>query len=76
MTQLLPGHNLTFERKPQLSPKKLSAKILIIGRGGTGLVTAWVLLDRGYHVVVMSKEWASFGKHQRLTSQVAGHSGN
>ena len=38
----------------------------------TGLVTAWVLLDKGYHVTVVAKEWASWGKQQRLTSQIAG----
>lgn len=38
----------------------------------TGLVTAWVLLDKGYHVTVVAKEWASYGKEQRMTSQIAG----
>ncbi|KAH8671411.1 hypothetical protein BX600DRAFT_480499 [Xylariales sp. PMI_506] len=35
-------------------------------------VTSWVLLDRGYHVTILSKEWATWGKDQRLTSQIAG----
>lgn len=30
----------------------------------------WVLLDRGYHVTVLSKDWANSEK--RLTSQIAG----
>ena len=43
-----------------------------MGGGVTGLLTAWVLLDRGYHVTIVSKEWASFTDQQRLTSQIAG----
>jgi len=49
-----------------------SPSILIVGGGVTGLVTAWVLLDRGYNVTIVAKEWASYGKEQRLTSQIAG----
>ncbi|KAG9511513.1 hypothetical protein KCV07_g10123, partial [Aureobasidium melanogenum] len=30
------------------------------------------MLDRGYRVTIISKEWASFGRQQRLTSQIAG----
>ena len=46
--------------------------MLVIGGGVTGLVTAWVLLDRGYHVTIAAKEWASFTTEKRLTSQIAG----
>lgn len=53
-------------------PTDSSPHILIVGGGVTGLVTAWVLLDQGYHVTIVSKEWASYGKSQRLTSQIAG----
>jgi D-amino-acid oxidase len=49
-----------------------SPSILIVGGGVTGLVTAWVLLDRGYNVTIVAKEWASYGKEQRLISQIAG----
>ncbi|EAS29795.3 uncharacterized protein CIMG_08541 [Coccidioides immitis RS] len=49
-----------------------SPHILIIGGGVTGLTTAWLLLDRGYRVTIVSKEWATFGSEQRLTSQIAG----
>lgn len=57
---------------PLRTPAAHSSTILIIGGGVTGLVTAWVLLDRGYHVTVLAEEWASYGKEQRLTSQIAG----
>ncbi|TFK94499.1 FAD dependent oxidoreductase [Polyporus arcularius HHB13444] len=49
-----------------------SPRVLIVGGGVIGLVTAWTLLDKGYHVTIVAKEWASFGKEQRLTSQIAG----
>ena len=38
----------------------------------TSLVTAWVMLDRGFRVTILAKEWASWGEKQRLTSQIAG----
>ncbi|PVH75667.1 nucleotide-binding domain-containing protein [Cadophora sp. DSE1049] len=66
------GHNLTVDSKPHLSSTPSSARVLVIGDGVTGLITAWVLLDRGHHVTIVSKEWASYGKDQRLTSQIAG----
>ncbi|CAI7637888.1 unnamed protein product [Penicillium bialowiezense] len=49
-----------------------SPRILVIGGGVTGLITSWALLDKGYHVTILSKEWASYGREQRLTSQIAG----
>ncbi|KAH7107204.1 nucleotide-binding domain-containing protein [Auriculariales sp. MPI-PUGE-AT-0066] len=49
-----------------------SPRVLIVGGGVTGLITAWTLLDKGYHVTILAKEWASYGKTQRLTSQIAG----
>lgn len=59
-------------------PKRLvqtttcSPHILVVGAGVTGLVTAWVLLDKGYRVTILSKEWANFSKNERLTAQIAG----
>ena len=49
-----------------------SPRALIVGGGVIGLITAWTLLDKGYHVTILAKEWATFGKTQRLTSQIAG----
>ena len=49
-----------------------SPRILVIGGGVTGLITSWALLDKGYHVTILSKDWASYGREQRLTSQIAG----
>lgn len=54
------------------SPKKAqnrSKHVLVIGGGVGGLMTAWILLDKGYRVTVVSKEWASLAKP--LTSQIA-----
>ncbi|KAL4920682.1 FAD dependent oxidoreductase [Aspergillus aurantiobrunneus] len=53
-------------------PSPNAAHILIIGGGVTGLTTAWVLLDKGYRVTIISEEWASYSNNQRLTSQIAG----
>jgi len=69
---LLFWRDLTPFPTPLRTPIASSPRILIIGGGVTGLVTAWVLLDKGYHVTVLAKEWATYGKAQRMTSQIAG----
>ncbi|MCJ1460126.1 hypothetical protein MMC28_010505 [Mycoblastus sanguinarius] len=69
---LVLGDNLSLDPLPQQSPTATSPTVLIIGGGVTGLINAWVLLDRGYHVKVVAKRWASFTDEQRLTSQIAG----
>ncbi|KAI4271423.1 MAG: hypothetical protein LQ337_006017 [Flavoplaca oasis] len=69
---LILGENFSLEPFPQQFPDDKSSTVLIVGGGVTGLINAWVLLDRGYHVTVVSKEWASFTEQQRLTSQIAG----
>lgn len=51
-------------------PTSRSPHVLVIGGGVTGLISSWVLLDRGYHVTILSEAWAS--DEQRLTSQIAG----
>ncbi|KZT65247.1 nucleotide-binding domain-containing protein [Daedalea quercina L-15889] len=47
-----------------------ASRILVIGGGVTGLTTAWVLLDAGYNVTVISERWAN--PQDRITSQIAG----
>ncbi|KAI1452277.1 FAD dependent oxidoreductase [Annulohypoxylon moriforme] len=56
--------------QPLRRPTSKSPHVLIIGGGVTGLISAWVLLDRGYRVTVVSSAWVS--DEQRLTSQIAG----
>ncbi|THV02737.1 FAD dependent oxidoreductase [Dendrothele bispora CBS 962.96] len=58
--------------EPLTLPSEYSPHVLTTGGGVIGLVTAWVLLDKGYRVTIVAKEWASFGKAQRLTSQISG----
>ncbi|OJJ04273.1 hypothetical protein ASPVEDRAFT_85675 [Aspergillus versicolor CBS 583.65] len=72
MTPLKLWKDLSPEGVPLNSPAPNAAHILIIGSGVIGLTTAWVLLDKGYKVTIVSKEWASWGDKQRLTSQIAG----
>lgn len=64
--------DLTPFPAPLHTPVAASPHILIVGGGVTGLVTAWTLLDKGFHVTVLAREWASYGTSQRLTSQIAG----
>lgn len=66
------GSNFSLHPSPQKSPTESSPSILVVGGGVTGLTTAWVLLDRGYHVTIVAREWASYTDAQRLTSQIAG----
>ncbi|KAJ7032245.1 nucleotide-binding domain-containing protein [Mycena alexandri] len=56
--------------RPLRAPTTASPHVLIIGGGVTGLTTAWVLLDRGYRVTVVSSRWVN--AENRLTSQIAG----
>jgi heterodisulfide reductase subunit A-like polyferredoxin len=45
---------LTPLDEPLRKPTAASPHILVIGGGVTGLITSWVLLDRGYRVTVLS----------------------
>jgi D-amino-acid oxidase len=71
-TSLVFWRDLSPFAAPLRTPVESSPSILIVGGGVTGLITAWALLDKGYHVTIIAKEWASYGKEQRLTSQIAG----
>ncbi|KAI0418744.1 nucleotide-binding domain-containing protein [Xylaria grammica] len=64
------GRDISPLGQPLRRPTSKSPHILVIGGGVIGLVSSWVLLDRGYHVTILSKSWAS--DEQRLTSQIAG----
>ncbi|CAG8937278.1 unnamed protein product [Penicillium salamii] len=66
------SNDLSAGPEPIITPNDVSSHVLIIGAGVAGLTTAWFLLDSGYHVTIVSKEWASYGEGPRLTSQVAG----
>ena len=57
---------------PLVEPDSNSRRILVVGGGVIGLVTAWTLLDHGYKVTVLAKEWPTWSDKQRLTSQIAG----
>lgn len=65
-------HEISPSRFRLTCPDKTSHHVLVIGAGVIGLTTAWTLLDAGHHVTIISKEWASWTKAQRLTSQIAG----
>ncbi|KAI2640978.1 FAD dependent oxidoreductase [Xylaria nigripes] len=64
------GKDISPLPRPLTQPTSRSPHILVIGGGVTGLVSSWVLLDRGYRVTIVSKEWVN--DKQRLTSQIAG----
>ncbi|KAI1775052.1 FAD dependent oxidoreductase [Hypoxylon cercidicola] len=68
-----PAIKLSVASEPLVKPS-ISPRILVIGGGVSGLMTAWILLDKGYRVTVISKEWAwtKDFQHSRLTSQIAG----
>ncbi|KAI2642153.1 nucleotide-binding domain-containing protein [Xylaria nigripes] len=64
------GRDISPLGQPLIQPSNESPHILVIGGGVVGLVSSWVLLDRGYRVTILSKAWVS--DEQRLTSQIAG----
>ena len=47
-----------------------SSHILVIGAGVTACVSSWILLDKGYKVTMLAREFPTFTKAQRLTSQI------
>lgn len=72
--QLYPEVKISVSPKALISPTKTSKRILILGGGVSGLLTAWILLDKGYRVTILSKKWAWTSDFQdsRITSQIAG----
>jgi D-amino-acid oxidase len=74
-SRLFSGQNFNHCPGPGINPTNSSPDIIVIGGGVTGLVTAWVLLDHGYPVIIVAKERPFYTKQQRLTSKIAGHVG-
>jgi glycine/D-amino acid oxidase-like deaminating enzyme len=65
---------LSTKDEPLTPPNRNSKHILILGAGVSGLLTAWMLLDKGYRVTIIADDWAwsrDFDK-SRMTSQIAG----
>ncbi|KXX78186.1 D-amino-acid oxidase [Madurella mycetomatis] len=58
----------------QPGPAAESKHILILGAGVSGLLVAWMLLDKGYRVSIFADDWAwtKDFKKSRMTSQIAG----
>ena len=69
-----PEHVVSLGPNPAKIPDAQSCHVLVVGGGVSGLTTAWLLLDKGYKVTVIAKEWAwtKDTKGKRLTSQIAG----
>jgi D-amino-acid oxidase len=67
---------LTVAPKALIAPPSdtTAKRILVIGGGVSGLMTVWMLLEKGYLVTILSKEWAWTNdfQHSRITSQIAG----
>ncbi|CZR67878.1 uncharacterized protein PAC_17777 [Phialocephala subalpina] len=69
---IIDGSNFSPLPTPKIHPTNSSSRILVLGGGVTGLTTAWALLDCGYKVTILAKEWSTYSNQQRLTSQIAG----
>lgn len=66
------GIDFSASPGPLQPPKESSRSVLVIGAGVAGLMSSWILLDHGYHVTILAKDWPSFTNFQRLTSQISG----
>jgi len=51
-----PRRNLSLEPIRLIGPSASSPSVLVVGGGVTGIISSWVLFDRGYHVTIVSKE--------------------
>ena len=65
---------LSLSDGPLKQPPKDAKHIVVIGGGVSGLMTAWILLDKGYRVTILAEHWAwtKDFHNSRLTSQIAG----
>lgn len=69
-----PAVNLSTEDTPYVEVQKDAKHVLILGAGVSGLMIAWMLLDKGYRVTIVAEHWAwnkDFAQ-SRITSQIAG----
>ena len=65
---------LSTNDTPLETPNKGAKHILILGAGVSGMMVAWMLLDKGYRVTIFADDWAwtKDFKRSRMTSQIAG----
>lgn len=65
---------LSVAGKPLHPPAANAKHIVVVGAGVSGLMTAWILLDKGYKVTILAEHWtnATNWEDSRLTSQIAG----
>lgn len=73
-TVTYPELKLSTNGEPRMQPESASKHILILGAGVSGLLVAWMLLDKGYRVSIFADDWAwtKDFKKSRMTSQIAG----
>ena len=71
---VIPEVNLSVADDALKKPDSSSKHIVVIGGGVSGLMTAWILLDKGFKVTILAEHWAwsKDFQHSRLTSQIAG----
>ncbi|KAM0418802.1 hypothetical protein ACHAPT_012243 [Fusarium lateritium] len=65
---------LSTDEEPVEAVTSESKHVLVIGAGVSGLMVAWILLDKGHRVTVLSQDWAWTNdfKRSRIASQIAG----
>jgi D-amino-acid oxidase len=52
---------LTTGSATHIEPTTFSPRVLVIGAALAGLVTSWVLLDRGYQVTIFRRHGPTIG---------------
>ena len=66
------GEDFSADPKPVRPADDAFRRVVVIGGGVAGLMSSWILPDHGYKVTIVSRDWASYTKAQRLTSQISG----